>query len=156
MQVVIDTNVLISAFYALSVTETSDKRLKTNVEPLKNSLNKVMQLQGVSYNWKADPKNKKRMIGFLAQDVEKVIPEVVTEKDNGYKGLKYGHLTAILLEAIKEQQNIISNQKEKINSLINTQSGLLKTTAELEDKFNNIENSLKNLKNIKEAKFSDI
>jgi trimeric autotransporter adhesin len=84
------------------ITGSSDIRLKENIQPLQNSLSKVVQLKGVSFNWKADA-TKKRSIGFIAQDFEKVIPELAfTNEKDGYKGINYAEVTAVLAEAIKE------------------------------------------------------
>ena len=89
---------------------TSDASLKTNVYSLENSLEKVMNLEGVSFNWKDGGKSS---IGLIAQDVEKVLPEVVNT-DNGLKYIDYGKLTALLIEAIKEQQKEIELLKAEI------------------------------------------
>jgi len=84
----------------------SDKRFKKDVKPLENSLDKVSKLQGVSYLPDTESSenvvgaNKK--IGFIAQDVEAVLPEVVSTDDKGYKGLAYDRITAVLVEAVKE------------------------------------------------------
>ena len=96
----------------------SDETLKKNIEPLSSSLEKVMLLQGVSYDWKADdyPEmgfTKDRQIGFIAQDVEKVFPELVKTNNNGYKGVYYVKIVPILLEAMKEQQKEISELKKQ-------------------------------------------
>lgn len=80
----------------------SDVRLKENIEPLNNCLEKITQLQGVSFSWKADPNHNPR-IGFIAQDFEKVIPELAfTYPDDGYMGINYAEITTVLTEAIKE------------------------------------------------------
>ena len=96
----------------------SDETWKKNIEPLSSSLEKVMLLQGVSYDWKADdyPEmgfTKDRQIGFIAQDVEKVFPELVKTNNNGYKGVYYVKMVPILLEAMKEQQKEISELKKQ-------------------------------------------
>jgi hypothetical protein len=88
-------------------TATSDVRLKTNIETISNGLERVMKLRGVTFNWKEYPDNSK-MIGFIAQEVEQTVPELVfTNQVDGYKGVNYGEMTAVLAEAIKEQQNMI-------------------------------------------------
>jgi hypothetical protein len=105
-------------------TTTSDIRLKENIEPLNNSLEKVLKLQGVNYTWKSDSLHI-RKIGFIAQDMEKVFPEFVfTNPNDGYKGINYPDITAVLTEAIKEQQKQIEdlkttnlNQQNKIEFL---------------------------------------
>ncbi len=86
-------------------TATSDARLKSNIEPLQNSLDKVMQLQGVSFLW-TDNQQMGRRIGFVAQEFEKVLPELsFTNPADGYKGINYAELTAVLAEAVKELKN---------------------------------------------------
>ena len=96
----------------------SDETLKKNIEPLSSSLEKVMLLQGVSYDWKVDeyPEKgftKNRQIGFIAQDVEKVFPELVQTDNNGYKAVYYTQMVPVLLEAMKEQQKEISELKKQ-------------------------------------------
>ncbi|MEK8021480.1 MAG: tail fiber domain-containing protein [Candidatus Parabeggiatoa sp.] len=81
----------------------SDVRLKKDIEPIDNSLEKVLNLKGVTFRFKEDSdKNKPKEMGFIAQEVEKVIPEVVTTNHEGYKGVDYSKITAVLVEAVKE------------------------------------------------------
>jgi hypothetical protein len=83
-------------------TATSDGRLKENVRALQNSLDKVVQLRGVSFTWKNNPEYGTR-IGFIAQEFENVIPELVfTNQVDGFKGINYAEVSAVLVEAIKE------------------------------------------------------
>lgn len=98
-------------------TATSDARLKENIRPLENGLDKTRQLQGVTYTWKESPELGKR-IGFIAQDVEKVLPELVfTNEVDGYLGLNYAEITAVLTEAIKEQQAVIEQLLKRMEIL---------------------------------------
>jgi hypothetical protein len=99
------------------VVAYSDARVKANVKPIDSSLEKVLKLTGVTYN-RTDLEDKSTKIGFIAQEVEKVVPEVVTydgEKDR--YGVSYGNVTALLVEAIKEQQIQIEELKSIINGL---------------------------------------
>ena len=103
---------------ANSIAGSSDARFKTNIAPIQNPLQKVMQLRGVNFDWntKAFPDRKfsdQKAIGFIAQEVEKVLPEVVqTEKTSeGYKAVQYDKVVALLVEAIKEQQKQIDRLK---------------------------------------------
>ena len=85
----------------------SDVRWKKEVAPLECSLEKVSKLQGVSYRWRADefPEHhfsEDKQIGLIAQETEKVIPEVVTTDIDGYKGISYEKLCPLLIEAVKE------------------------------------------------------
>jgi hypothetical protein len=89
---------------------SSDARLKTNVQTLPNALDKVMALDGVYFNWVNYP-DSHRQIGFMAQDLEKVLPEVVVKDKDGRYGMAYGNLSAVLVNAIKEQQTVINDLK---------------------------------------------
>jgi hypothetical protein len=94
------------------ITFSSDERLKKNIEPLKSSLDKVMKLNGVSYEWEAEEhRGNNRDIGLIAQDVEKVLPELVVTDDRGYKALSYDKIVPVLVEAIKEQQKFVDEQR---------------------------------------------
>jgi hypothetical protein len=103
----------------------SDERAKINVEKLDDSLNKVLKLQGVSFEWNPEVVSQrafkqKKSIGLIAQEVEKVLPEVIVEEvieNQTLKTVEYGNLTAILIEAIKDQQNQINSLKETVHEL---------------------------------------
>ncbi|AZZ36612.1 hypothetical protein CIK05_07355 [Bdellovibrio sp. qaytius] len=84
-------------------TAVSDKRLKENIQPLDFSLEKLLSLNGVQYDFKDKATyGDKHQIGFIAQDLEKVYPEVVyTDKDSGIKTVSYQHLIAPMVEALK-------------------------------------------------------
>ena len=97
------------------LTETSDISLKENILPLENSLDKVMKLNGVSFNKKATPNMKE--VGFIAQEVEAIIPDLVTETGEGIKTVSYSRVTAVLVETIKEQQAQINALTDMVNSL---------------------------------------
>lgn len=100
----------------------SDSSLKKNICPLQNSLQKVEKLEGVTFEWKKDSFPNKNLpsgknIGLIAQKVEHVLPELVVEDGSGYKSIDYDKLTAVLVEAIKDQQKIIISQDNEINDL---------------------------------------
>jgi len=78
---------------------TSDERVKDNITQISNALEKVLQLDGVDFTWK---KSGLESTGLIAQQVEQVIPQVVTEDSDGMKGVNYGALVGVLIEAIKE------------------------------------------------------
>jgi hypothetical protein len=83
-------------------TTTSDIRLKENIHTLQGGLNKVLQLRGVTFTWINNPENGQR-IGFIAQEFEKVLPELVfTNEVDDYKGINYAEVSAVLVEAVKE------------------------------------------------------
>jgi len=104
---------------------TSDKRLKENIKPLDNALDKVMQISGVEFDWKKLTEKEKETIhgnkghdvGVIAQEIEEVLPEVVTERDNGYKAVKYEKIVPLLIEALKEQQEEIDLLKANFDQL---------------------------------------
>ncbi|NOT52465.1 MAG: tail fiber domain-containing protein [Chitinophagaceae bacterium] len=103
------------------VTYASDEHFKQNITDIQSPLQKLLQLKGVEYEMKSSEFVKNyfqpgRQIGLLAQDVEKVIPEAVNEKD-GYKGVDYAKLVPLLIEAIKEQQKQIEEQRKMIEAL---------------------------------------
>ena len=91
----------------------SDETLKDNITPIDSGLEKVMALQGVSYDWKSDGTAD---IGFIAQEVEKVVPQAVYGKSDGEYGLDYGSLTSVLVEAVKEQQAQIEDLKAELKN----------------------------------------
>lgn len=93
----------------------SDLRLKETVEPLSSLLVKIMQLKPCMYFYK-DTRNKakNRSIGFIAQEVEKIFPEMVYDMDGGYKGVNYSAFAVIAIKAIQEQQNNIERQEQEI------------------------------------------
>ena len=102
---------------------SSDKRLKENVKPLDNALHKINKINGVEFDW-IDGKdeygnsvhsNTGHDVGVIAQEIEEVLPEVVTTRDNGYKAVKYEKIVPLLIEAIKEQQQQINKLEEKLN-----------------------------------------
>lgn len=95
---------------------SSDIRFKENVKSLssKTCLDKVSGINAIEYNVVGDDK---RQIGFSAQDIERIIPEIVSTDINGYKGVGYASITPILVEAIKELKNENDLLKEENNQL---------------------------------------
>jgi len=89
----------------------SDKRLKKDIRPIEGALDKVMRMEGVSYNWKTDGGAS---VGFIAQDLEKVVPEVVIYDASGGAGVDYAKLTSVLVEAVKAQQVELAELKKKL------------------------------------------
>jgi hypothetical protein len=95
---------------------SSDKRLKDNIRPITNALDKISKIGGYYFDWN----NKQEVhtgqdVGVIAQEIESILPELVIERDNGYKAVKYEKLVALLIEGIKEQQEQINELKLKIN-----------------------------------------
>lgn len=87
---------------------TSDGRLKTEIKPLTSPLSAAKKLRGVSFTWKKDGQ---QAIGFIAQEVEKIFPQLVRTDDRGMKSVQYGNISAIILEAMKEY--FASNDADK-------------------------------------------
>ena len=111
---------LTGAFYSTgNITAYSDRRVKENITPIDNALEKVNQLEGVYYNRTDDP-DKKREIGFIAQDVNEVTPELVTyAEDVDQYGVKYQNTTALLVEAVKQLTQQVKDLKTEIEELKN-------------------------------------
>jgi hypothetical protein len=80
----------------------SDVRLKKDVKPIKNALDNITQLRGITFRWKDNKKDNGQHLGVIAQEVETVFPEVVFTDNNGYKSVDYSKLAAPLIEAVKE------------------------------------------------------
>ena len=97
-------------------TVYSSRRWKTNIQPLTGALDKVKALEGVYFDWKA---GGKRDLGMIAEEVGKVIPELVAYEENSVdaRSVDYARLTAVLVEAIKEQQKEVEILKEKVIKL---------------------------------------
>jgi len=98
---------------------SSDRNLKKNIESIgSSSLSKILKLAGVSFNWKNSSDSETR-IGFIAQDVENVFPEVVYTNEDGLKSVDYDKLVAPLVEAVKSQQAQIEELKAEVEQLKN-------------------------------------
>ena len=99
----------ITAFYS------SDERLKDNIIQISDPIEKVKQIKGVEFDWNDKQEvYEGHDVGVIAQDIEKVLPELVITRDNGYKAVKYEKIIALLIEAVKEQQSQIDELKRKI------------------------------------------
>jgi hypothetical protein len=94
---------------------SSDERLKENIKPIENALEKVSKLGGYEFDW-----NEKQNvyeghdIGVIAQEVEAVFPELVTDRDNGFKAVKYEKLVAVLIESVKELSAKVKTLESKL------------------------------------------
>ena len=96
----------------------SDKRLKRDLVQIDNALAKVEKLNGYYYFWK-EGKDQSRQAGVIAQEIEEVLPEIVTTMSDGIKTVDYSKLTPLLIQAIKEQQKIIGELNKRIETLEN-------------------------------------
>jgi hypothetical protein len=97
---------------------SSDKYLKDNIIPISNPIEKLLQIGGYTFEWnkKQDTYNGQD-VGVIAQEIEKVLPEIVEERENGYKAVKYEKIVPLLIEAIKDQQKQIDNLKNQLDGL---------------------------------------
>ncbi len=93
---------------------SSDETLKTNILSINNGLNIVTQLQGVTYNWKSDPTGT-RQDGFIAQDIQKILPELVTTDSNGKLSLNKDGIMPFIVEAIKEQNGNLDKTNQQLS-----------------------------------------
>ncbi|NBR67243.1 MAG: hypothetical protein EBT79_08235 [Actinobacteria bacterium] len=108
----------------------SDRRLKSNIKPLSDTLSKTKKLESIRFVW--DDQHEKILkndsikikqkyfgpsIGYIAQEVEEVVPELVFTDEEGYKTLSYGQLVSIGIGAVQEQQKVIDSLLERINKL---------------------------------------
>ena len=95
---------------------SSDERLKDNLTKIENPIEKINQISGYEFDWNdKQDLHKGHDIGVVAQEIEKVLPEIVTDRDDGYKAVKYEKLVALLIEGMKEQQKQIEELKERLN-----------------------------------------
>jgi hypothetical protein len=96
------------------ITAYSDARVKENIETLSNALESVKQMRGVTYNKIGE---EKQSIGVIAQELEEVVPQLVHTNEEGMKSVAYGNITALLIEALKEQQEQIEELKARLDGL---------------------------------------
>jgi hypothetical protein len=97
-----------------SITANSDVRLKKNIERIENALQKVSEISGYTYNTIYD---EDRHAGVIAQEIDKVLPEIVNKGNDGLMGVEYGNISALLIEAIKEQKVLIESLQAKVEAL---------------------------------------
>ena len=90
----------------------SDERVKENINTIDNSLEKVNKLRGVEFNKIGEDK---KSIGVIAQEIEKILPEVVRTDDKGMKSVAYGNIVGVLIEAVKELTTEVEQLKKEIN-----------------------------------------
>lgn len=98
----------------ITAFHSSDENLKNNIELISQPIDKIKQIKGVSFDWNEKSENTGHDIGVIAQDIEKVLPELVATRDNGYKAVRYEKIVALLIEAIKDQQSQIDELKSKL------------------------------------------
>lgn len=128
---------------ATAYISTSDRRLKTNIESLQGSLDKIKQLRGVSFDWKKDGQHE---IGLIAQEVEEIYPDlVVTDSITGLKAVKYSSLVSPLIEATKELSVRCEMSQKQMDEISLQMARHLQV---VERKLANIENENKELHNL--------
>lgn len=137
----INGNMTISGkFNSNGIEELSDARYKKNIQPLESVLEKVLQVEGVTYNWRVEEFPERSFgtqteIGFIAQELEKQFPELVSNSSNGYKSVQYSHMVPVLLEAIKEQQEKISILEKSYKDVTSQMNEMTIESNELKSKF---------------------
>ena len=135
-----DTDLMTLASGSLTVAGdiilSSDARLKSNIVTLGPTLISLMQLDAKRYTMKAD-KEQKQKIGLLAQEVQKVFPELVSEDKNGMLAVNYQALVPVLINALKEQEGQFQNQEASLIELEDIIPSLLKEIEKLKTKANN-------------------
>jgi hypothetical protein len=98
---------------------SSDERLKDNLQVIQDPLDKVGQISGYEFDWNEESpewaQERGHDIGIVAQEIQKVLPEIVTERTNGYLGVDYKRIIPLLIESVKELKQEIENLKKKVN-----------------------------------------
>jgi len=116
--VAIQTNTTITGI--LSVTDditafwSSDERLKDNITPIHDPLSKVVSISGNTFDWNDKSNKSGNDVGLIAQEIEKVLPEAVTTRDNGYLAVDYHKVVPLLVEAIKELSGKVDALEQKL------------------------------------------
>jgi hypothetical protein len=101
--------------------KSSDKRLKDNIVKIENPIEKIKKIGGYNFEWnklgEKNTINKGNDVGVIAQEIEDILPEATTTRDNGYKAVQYEKIVPLLIECIKEQQSMIENLQGHIENL---------------------------------------
>jgi Chaperone of endosialidase len=103
-----------NAFLTGTLFESSDQRLKKNIQRFDNVLPKLNNLNAYTYNWIDSSKSKAQQVGLIAQEIEKEFPQLVNTDEKGIKSVAYANMVPVLLQAIKEQQKEIEELKRLI------------------------------------------
>jgi len=128
-----------SGTYSGSWTQTSDVRMKENLCEIENAIDLISNLEGKYYNWRIEEFKEKnfdegKQIGLIAQEVEKIIPEIVRSDSEDFKSIDYSKISVYLIEAVKEQQEIINELKKTINTQSETINILQSDLITIKDK----------------------
>ena len=105
------------SIFAISSFYTSDIRLKTNVQVISSGLDKIIQLNAYHFNWKDVELDQAIQTGLIAQEVQKLFPELIHQDNKGYLGVNYVGFIPYLIQSIKQQQQQITEQDEKLARL---------------------------------------
>ena len=131
------------------ITDSSDIRLKKDIYALDRSLEKILQVKGVTYYWKNEKITEKKQIGFIAQQLEKIFPELVETDKQGMKSVNYSHLVSPLVEAVKSLYAKITNveakqevQARELASVKDENEKLKQKNQELEKRLERLERAL--------------
>ena len=100
---------VVGVITATDFNSASDLSLKTNIQSISNPIDKILQINGVTFNWR---ESNKPSVGIIAQEIEKVFPELVNGENP--KTVNYNGLIGLLIECVKEQQTEINNLKDKL------------------------------------------
>jgi len=105
----------ITATGDITAYSSSDRRLKDNINPIPDALNKVMSISGVEFDWndKADSVNTGHDFGVIAQEILEILPEAVKQRDTGYLAVRYDRIIPLLVEAVKELNKELKELKSK-------------------------------------------
>ena len=115
----ISTEGNITAEGDITANYLSDERLKDDISLLENPLSKIMSLDAIEFNWNdKQSAHRGHDIGLIAQQVEKIAPEIVKERSSGYKALKYEKVIPLLVGAIQEQQEKIQILNDRVEYLL--------------------------------------
>ena len=102
---------------------SSDERLKDNIQVIQGSLDKIDGIRGVEFDWNEKSpgwaRERGHDVGVVAQEVQKVIPEIVVERKNGYLGVDYKRIVPLLIESVKDLKKQIENLNEEVKELKN-------------------------------------
>ncbi len=137
---------------ATSVIESSDIRFKKDVRTLNSSLTKLLKLRGVTYYWKQSQFpdlnfDNKKQIGVIAQEVEKIFPELVQTDDDGYKSVSYAKFTPILIEAVKE----LNKENENLKAELQAQKQKITVLEKQNSEIQNLQKQIQELKEMFKA-----
>ena len=105
----------------ITAFKSSDKRLKNNIVKIENPIEKIKKIGGYNFEWnklgEEHTINKGNDVGVIAQEIEDILPEATTTRDNGYKAVQYEKIVPLLIECIKEQQSMIENLQGQIDEI---------------------------------------